>query len=119
LEFQTRTDYSGRGAGFPQTHALLANLESGARFGLEKTNGFGGWCGTYDGQCNFDSGAAILAGDYSLFLKSIPTDNQPSLCSYALNISLGDSPLRQIHRPPQRPPQPIPRFSSSCRPCLR
>jgi hypothetical protein len=94
LELQSRTDYSGRGAGFPQAHAILANLKSGARFGLEKINGFGGWYGMDEGQCNFelDSSAAISAGDYSLFLKSIPTDNQSALSSYALNISIRDSP---------------------------
>jgi len=93
LEFQTRTDYPGRGAGFPAAHAILTNLKSGARFELEKITGLGGWYSMTDGQFNFepDTLANIPAGDYSLFLKSIPTDDKPSTSSYALNISVRDS----------------------------
>jgi hypothetical protein len=51
----------------------------------------------YDGQFNFEldsvaAVAAIPASDYSVFLKSIPADDKPSISSYAPNISIRDTP---------------------------
>ncbi len=94
LDFQSRTDYPGRGSGFPPAHAILSDLKSRRRFEIEKLDGLGGWYGTNDGQFNFelDSISNIPAGDYSLFLQTTPSEGQPSLSTYAINVAIRDSP---------------------------
>lgn len=100
LEYQTRSDYPDRGAGFPPppSHAVLTDLKSGRHFEVDKLNGLGGWYGMYEGQFNFELGsiAAIPAGDYSLFLQTTPSEGKPSLSTYSLKVTIRDSPSGKI-----------------------